>query len=159
MTIEITRWTEPELPAAIEALVREATAEGHDWAADMPPVWRSEPFTGEGEALFLASEDGALLAMAVISADPFVADSRTGRLRFIYVASAARRRGIAEKLVTRCLELARGRWDRLRLHTENAVAAALYKRHGFRPATDEPRATHVLDLRAEEARSGPSASA
>jgi hypothetical protein len=63
---------------------------GHAWAANFHAAWRARPFIGEGEALFLAWDgkprDGKrLLAMAAISADPFVDDATTGRLRFIYM--------------------------------------------------------------------------
>lgn len=141
----IVRWAEPALPDGVEALIADATAEGFAWAAGFPADWRARPFLEEGEALFLARDGGALAAMAVLSADPFVANGETGRLRYIYVRGAARRRGLAERLVILCLERARGRWGRLRLHTDNPNAAALYERHGFRPSGEDPRATHVLD--------------
>ncbi len=145
--MDIAEWRDAELPAAIDALLEEALATDHDWVADFRPAWQAGPFLGDGEALFLVNEGGRLLAMAVVSADPFVDDGTTGRLRFIYVAVAARRRGIADALVTRCIRHAGGRWRRLRLHTDNPVAARLYERHGFRPVTGEVRATHVADLR------------
>ena len=144
--IEIFAWVEAELPPDLDALLAEADATGHDWSTGFLPAWRERPFTEAGEALFLAREDDALLAMAVISADPFVADDATGRLRYIYVREAARRRGLAERLVRHCLARADGRWTRLRLHTDNPLAARLYARYGFRPAPNEPRATHVLDM-------------
>ena len=149
---EIVRWTEPGLPDDVEALIADAAAEGIVWAADFPADWRARPFLEECEALFLARDGGALLAMAVLSADPFVGDGETGRLRYIYVREAARRRGLAERFVTLCLERARGRWRRLRLHTDNPRAAALYERYGFRPSGEDPCATHVLDLEAWRSR-------
>ena len=117
---------------------------GHAWAADFHATWRSRPFTGKGEALFFASEGGHLLAMAAISADPFVSDAVTGRLRFIYVRQTARRRGIADRLVAKCLARGGGRWRRVRLHTDNPAAARLYMRHGFQPSEADPSATHVM---------------
>jgi GNAT superfamily N-acetyltransferase len=146
LTVEILRWSERALPADIEPLCAEAAAAGYAWSADFPADWGRRPFLDEGEALFLAREDGELLAMAVLSADPFVADDRTGRLRYIFVREAARRRGLAERFVRLCLERARPRWRRLRLHTDNPRAAALYERHGFRPSAVDPRATHVLEM-------------
>ena len=143
--IEIVRWTRPELPAGLDALVAEAVADGHAWAGDFPPEWARRPLTGEGEALLIARADAEPLAMAVLSADIFLADGETGRLRYIYVRESARRRGLAERFVRECLSRAEGRWRRLRLHTDNPRAAALYERHGFRPSGDDPRATHVRD--------------
>ena len=143
VSVEVVRWTEPELPACLDALVVEAVSSGHVWAADLHATWRFRPFTGEGKALFLASEADHLLAMAAISADPFVDDAETGRLRFIYVRQTARRRGIAARLVAKCLARG-GSWRRLRLHTDNAVAEQLYERYGFQPSGADPRATHVM---------------
>ena len=142
--LEVTRWSEPELPACLDILVSEAVRSGHAWASHFHAAWRSRPFTGEGEGLFLASDGKRLLAMAAISADPFVDDVSTGRLRFIYVRQTARRQGIADRLVGDCLALARGRWRTLRLHTDNAVAARLYQRYGFQPSGSDPRATHTM---------------
>ncbi len=146
--MDIIAWSERDLPAEIEPLLREAAGSGHDWVADLRPAWRAGPFTGDGEALLLAWEGADLLAMAAISADPFVEGGATGRLRFIYVRESARRRGIADRLVAGCLARAAGRWKRLRLHTDNPDAARLYARHGFRPAPGEVRATHVMEMSA-----------
>jgi GNAT superfamily N-acetyltransferase len=149
--LEVTRWSEPDLPACLDILVSEAVRSGHAWASNFHAAWQSRPFTGEGEALFLVWDgkprDGKrLLAMAVISADPFVNDATTGRLRFIYVRQTARRQGIADRLVGDCLALATGRWRTLRLHTDNAVAARLYERYGFQPSGSDPRATHIMTI-------------
>jgi GNAT superfamily N-acetyltransferase len=148
---EVTRWTEPELPACLDVLVSEAVRSGHAWAANFHAAWQARPFTGEGEALFLAwvgkpRDAKRLLAMAAISADPFLDDAATGRLRFIYVRQTARRQGIADRLVGDCLALARGRWRTLRLHTDNAVAARLYARYGFQQSGADPRATHIMTI-------------
>lgn len=146
MAITFSCWIEPTLPDAVDALLNEALAEGHDWMADMITAWRSAPFIGAGEALFLAHAQDMLVGTAAISADPFVSESRTGRLRFIYVKAAARRCGIADQLIDRCLTRGRGRWDRVRLLTENPEAARLYERHGFRPQGGEARMSHCLAL-------------
>jgi GNAT superfamily N-acetyltransferase len=144
--LEVTRWSDPELPACLDTLVSEAVSLGHGWASNFHAAWRSRPFIGEGEALFLAWDRERLLAMAAISADPFVDEATTGRLRFIYVRQAARRRGIADRLVGDCMALARGRWRTLRLHTDNAVAARLYERYGFQPSGSDPHATHTMAI-------------
>jgi GNAT superfamily N-acetyltransferase len=144
--IQVVRWTDPTLPSCIDVLVSEAVNSGHGWASDFHASWQSRPFTGEGEALFLAAEENQLLAMAAITADPYVDDAATGRLRFIYVRGAARRRGIADRLVRECLALANGRWRVLRLHTDNAIAARLYEGYGFRRHGCDSRATHTMTV-------------
>jgi GNAT superfamily N-acetyltransferase len=140
----VTRWSESDLAAGVDILVAEAVHSGHAWASNFHPAWRSRPFTGEGEALFLAWDGKRFLAMAAISADRFVNDATTGRLRFIYVRQTARRQGIADRLVGDCLALATERWRTLRLHTDHAVAARLYERYGFEPSGSDPYATHAM---------------
>lgn len=144
--VDVIRWTGAELPEAVSALISEAMDTGHIWASDICAAWRTRPFLGRGEALLLASDGHQLLAMAVISADPHVDDPDVGRLRFIYVRRSARRQGLADRLVGACLERAGKRWRRIRLHTDSAIAARLYERHGFHPSETDPRATHTLDL-------------
>ncbi|MBZ9936723.1 GNAT family N-acetyltransferase [Mesorhizobium sp. BR1-1-16] len=144
--IEIIHWRDPVLPVALDQLLREAIETENEWAADFRPAWEARPFIDAGEALFLARDGQQLLAMAAISADPFIADGETGRLRFIYVQTSARRRGLADRLVAACLARAAGTWQRLRLHTDNPAAARLYERYGFRPAPGAWRATHIAEI-------------
>jgi ribosomal protein S18 acetylase RimI-like enzyme len=145
--IELVRWTDAdELPVALDDLIAEAVTSGYAWAADFHQAWQSRPFTGAGEGLFLACEAGKLLGMAAVSADPFVDDAGVGRLRFIYVRESARHRGLGDRLVTMCLGTARGHWHTLRLHTDNAAAARIYERHGFRAVAGDARATHVVTV-------------
>src|SRR3989442_14601174 len=80
---------------------------------------------------------------------PYAAQPSVGRLRHLYVLSAHRRLGIGEQLVTRVIETARGRFERLRLSTSNPEAARLYERLGFRPRADGAHCTHSLDMTRE----------
>ena len=144
--LAIVLWREPELPAGLPSLVAEAEASGIAWIADFREAWRMRPYTDEGEALFIAFAGDAPLAMAVISADPHVERTDTGRLRYIYVARAVRGRGLLRVFVELCLAHGAARWRRLRLHTDNPVAARVYESYGFVPAADEVRSTHVRDL-------------
>ena len=145
--VALVRWRDPDrLPVALDALVSEAVDSGNPWVSNLHAAWRSRPFVGPGEALFLASEGGQLLATAAITVDPYMGDATVGRLRFIYVRETARRRGIADRLVEECLRLAEGNWRKLRLHTDNTVAARLYERYGFQASGADPRATHVMAI-------------
>jgi ribosomal protein S18 acetylase RimI-like enzyme len=138
----LTAWTEPLLSPGLQRLVAEAADANIDWMADLPALWAAEPFIGEGEALLLVEEQGVPVAMAAIRRDTGVVDSTTGRLCFVYVTPAARRRGYAEQLVQEGLRIADRRWARLRLTTDNPAAARLYARYGFVPCA-EPGATHA----------------
>src|SRR3569623_1346072 len=137
-------------PLSVSELMSEAVRSGHERASNFHTAWTSGPFTGPGEALFLAFEAGHLLGMAVISADPFVSEATVGRLRFIYVREAARRRGVGDRLVAECLSLALGHWQTLRLHTDNVAAARIYERHGFEASSEDPRATHVMRIAGQD---------
>lgn len=68
-----------------------------------------------------------------------------GRVRHLYVLAAYRRLGAGRQLVEQVLDAARGRFERLRLSTQNPAAARLYERLGFerRAAADH---THLLEL-------------
>jgi GNAT superfamily N-acetyltransferase len=139
-------WREPDLPAGLSALIAEAQASGIDWITDFEEAWQARPYIDAGEALFLAFDRDRPVAMAVISADPHVASADTGRLRYIYVAAAARGRGLLRVFVELCLSHGAARWRRLRLHTDNPVAARIYESYGFVPAGNEIRSTHVRVL-------------
>jgi hypothetical protein len=152
--MDLIRWTGSGLPAGIDELLSEALQSGETWISTFESDWHARPFLEDGEALFLALKAQAPLAMAVLSADPFVDDPTVGRLRYIYVRKAARRHGIGEMLLGACLARARGYWRILRLHTENAVAARMYERRGFRPFAGDDRATHVLTLAPQDAMQG-----
>jgi GNAT superfamily N-acetyltransferase len=136
VALEVVRWVDPELPRELDALISEAVGSGYAWASQFHETWLFRPFTREGEALLLAWREHRLLAMGAITADPYVDDPTTGRLRFIYVRQMARRQGIANRLVEDCLALAKGHW----------LAARLYGLHGFQPSGADPRATHTLTL-------------
>jgi len=55
--------------------------------------------------------------------------------------------GLAGKLVSRVIETARGRFDILRLSTQNPAAAQLYERLGFRRCVGAADCTHLMELR------------
>ena len=139
----ITRWQDATLPTRLPVLLDEAARTGVDWMADFTVDWRRRPFLDDGEGLFLAFAGVAPVAMAVISADPHVPDTETGRLRYIYVAEATRGRGLLRPLVEACLDRGASRWRRLRLHTTNPAAARVYEDYGFMAVADAVRSTHV----------------
>ena len=143
--LTLVRWRDPALPPGLTALIAEAEAAGIGWIADFAPEWRRRPFLDAGEALFLAFDGERPVAMAVLSLDPHTADRETGRLRYIFVGAAARGRGLLRRFVDLCLARGRGRWRRLRLHTDNLTAARVYEGYGFAATATELRSTHVLE--------------
>ncbi len=142
-TLEPVSWPGPGLPPGLGALLAQAREGGFDWIASLPDDWAVRPFTDAGEGLFVVFAGRDLVAIAAISADPFVQAPDTGRLKYIYVSRDLRGFGIADRLVRACLKRAGPHWRRIRLHTDNPVAARLYARYGFEPV-NEHRATHAL---------------
>jgi ribosomal protein S18 acetylase RimI-like enzyme len=143
MSIRIVRWTEAALPPALSSLLAEAEVAGVEWLGHFVPEWQRRAFLEPGEGLFLALRGEVPVAMAVISKDGLVEDPDAGRLRYIFVSPEARRQGLAEAMVRLALERGDKRWRRVTLHTDNPVAAALYRRHGFSESTETARTTHV----------------
>jgi GNAT superfamily N-acetyltransferase len=81
-----------------------------------------------------------------LNVDPYAAEPRVGRVRHLYVLSGQRRLGVGRRLVSEVIEAARGRFDRLRLRTENPGAAQFYEAIGFRSSGATDNSTHVMVL-------------
>jgi GNAT superfamily N-acetyltransferase len=135
------------------ALVAESEEVGLRFVRRLLDEWASgaNRFAQPGEALFAARVGGRLVGVCGLNIDPYADDARIGRVRHLYVLSAFRRRGVGRHLVAQVIETARGRFDRLRLRTENAGAARFYEALGFRPSGGAVDYTHVMELAPERA--------
>jgi GNAT superfamily N-acetyltransferase len=74
------------------------------------------------------------------------ADEILGRVRHLYVLSTSRRMGVGPQLVRRVIQAARGRFDELRLRTNNPAAGRFYEALGFGPSVDRGDYTHLAKL-------------
>jgi GNAT superfamily N-acetyltransferase len=99
-----------------------------------------------GEALFVARVGERVVGVCGLNVDPYTAEPRVGRVRHLYVLSGQRRLGVGRRLVSEVIEAARGRFDRLRLRTENPGAAQFYEAIGFRSSGATDNSTHVMVL-------------
>jgi GNAT superfamily N-acetyltransferase len=142
----IERLNEPSADR-LDALLAESEQSGSRMVRRLVEEWASgaNRFDRPGEALFAARVDGRLVGVCGLNVDPYSAEPRLGRVRHLYVLSAHRRSGIGRQLVAEVIAAARGRFDHLRLSTENPVAARFYERLGFRSA-EAAHCTHVLDV-------------
>lgn len=124
-----------------------ATAEGYSFVERAELEWLSgaNRFDKHGEGFFMAHIGDTSVGMCGLNSDPYLEDGRVGRLRHLYVAPEARRSGVGQRLVSSCLDLAQGRFDRVRLRTFEADGSRLYETMGFQ-RVEEPHATHSLDL-------------
>ena len=145
--IHIERLTEAS-PRLFDALVAESESAGYRFVRRLADDWASgaNRFDRAGEVLFAAWMDGRLIGACGLNVDPYTPAPGVGRVRHLYVLTDYRRSGVGRKLVEQVLGAARGRFDRLRLSTQNPAAAQLYERLGFerRTAADH---THLLELR------------
>ena len=150
MTVAIERLTDLQ-PERLAPLIAESEQHGLRFVRRLADEWASgaNRFDRPGEALFLARSGERAVGVCGLNVDPYAAQPSVGRLRHLYVLSAHRRLGIGEQLVTRIIETARGRFERLRLSTSNPEAARLYERLGFRPRADGAHCTHSMDMTCE----------
>jgi GNAT superfamily N-acetyltransferase len=138
-----------ELPAdRLADLVAESEAAGLALVRRLVDDWDSgaNRFDRTGEALFAAILDGRVVGVCGLNVDPYTTAARVGRVRHLYVASDCRRRGLGARLVAAVVEAAASHFDRLRLRTHGETAARFYKVLGFRPCSEGPDCTHVLEL-------------
>ncbi|SEE18847.1 Acetyltransferase (GNAT) family protein [Rhizobiales bacterium GAS191] len=142
------------LPEGFDLLLVEARREGHEFLDRLHNGFGkgSEAYDGPREGAFAAFLGGRLAGVGSIAVDPYLGEPEIGRLRHVFVGEAARRKGIAEALVTTCLERGRG-FALIRLRTRNPDAARLYERLGFTPVALEGT-THVYRPSAAPAGSG-----
>jgi GNAT superfamily N-acetyltransferase len=134
------------LPDRVGELLVDSEAAGSRIVRRLTDDWTAgaNRFDRPGEALFGASMAGRLVGVCGLNVDPYAADPRVGRVRHLYVLTTCRRHGVGRQLVARVIEVAAGRFDSLRLRTNNPAAAGLYEAAGFRLAEGE--CTHVMDL-------------
>jgi GNAT superfamily N-acetyltransferase len=103
-------------------------------------------YIAEGQAFIIAEIDGTLVGTGALIGE----DERTGRIVRMSVAREMRRKGIAQALMARLIELARERgYSRLVLETNLGWGDAIgfYQRCGFREYERGEGLTHLaLDL-------------
>lgn len=95
---------------------------------------------------FLAWQGDAIVGVLVLGADPQARASQAARVRRIYVAPAQRGGGVGQALLRAAIAAATGRHEHLLVQAEQPGLVRLVERMGFRPATEEPEATHRLVL-------------
>lgn len=141
-----------ELPTeGIDALLAESEQVGIRFVRRLVEEWVSgvNRFDRPGEALFAARIGGQLVGVCGLNVDPYAAEERVGRVRHLYVLSSFRRLGVGRRLVAEVVEVARGRFDALRLRTENPTAALFYETLGFHPSSRAASHTHGMKLASE----------
>jgi GNAT superfamily N-acetyltransferase len=132
----------------MDFLLQESEREGFCFLARLRRAYESGAarFDGPGETLLGVYAEGELVAVGGVSADPYEAGPRAGRIRHVYVARARRGQGIGRRLMAALIQAAHPHFDALALRTDTAQAAAFYQALGFQPVADHPHHTHRLPL-------------
>jgi ribosomal protein S18 acetylase RimI-like enzyme len=146
--VQIERLTEAS-PDLFDALIAESEGAGYRFVRRLADEWASgaNRFDRPGEALFAARTDGHLTGACGLNVDPYTPAPGVGRVRHLYVLTDYRRLGVGRRLVEQVLDAARGRFERLRLSTQNPAAAQLYERLGFERRIGAPDHTHLMEIR------------
>lgn len=136
------------LPADFETLLRSSRAEGFGMLRMLHDEWSSgaNRFDLPGEALVEARGSEGLAALGGLNRDPYCGDPSVGRLRRVYVAPPARRRGVGRALVLHLLSHARRSFQEVRLRTSNPEADRFFRSLGFTATPADAFSTHALRL-------------
>jgi len=147
-TVELRRVSLP-LPG-LDALIAESIAQGFQFLSTLQAEWHSgaNRFLQPGECLVGAFNGSELAAIGGLNRDPFLGDPAIGRIRRIYVRSAARGNGLGTALVRFLLAEAQPHFRQVRLRAATPQAARLYELLGFRAIAD-PDATHATTIQSQ----------
>lgn len=99
-------------------------------------------FDMRGEGLFVAYDAGMLVGVGGVNVDPFERPLRVARVRRLFVATNARRRGVATTLMQHIEDLACEHFPRIQLFTDSEAAHRFYVRRGYLPVTRRDRVSH-----------------
>jgi RimJ/RimL family protein N-acetyltransferase len=142
--IDIQRIT--TLPLQLHELEQEAIGQGFRFLTRLRQDWESgaNRFDAPGECLMAAFLDSEWVGIGGLSRDPYQ-QGDTARLRRLFVADAARGRGVGKALVSRLVEHAAQHFRVVHLSTDTPQGAAFYLRCGFQPASGA-HVTHTKTL-------------
>jgi GNAT superfamily N-acetyltransferase len=132
-----------DLGSELEPLITEAEGDGHRFVRRLLAEWESgtNRFDGAGELLLGAFVGDRLVGVGGLNRDPYADEDGIGRLRHVYILSAAHRLGVGSSLVRRMLFEASTTFRIVRLRTTTAEAAAFYRHLGFEDVKEDA-ATH-----------------
>lgn len=133
-----------ELPFDFNNLETEIETEGFNFLTKMRLEWFSNKnrFNKTGEALYGVFDKDKLIAIGGINLDPYIQESKVGRVRHIYVLKDYRRMGLGALLVKEIINLGGNYFTKLRLRTDTVPASLFYESLGFQIVSEES-ATHI----------------
>jgi GNAT superfamily N-acetyltransferase len=132
-----------------DALLQESLSEGHAMLQRLRENWLNgtNRFSKAGEMLIGAFDGANLIGICGRNIDPYVEDSRTGRVRHLYVVRNARCHGAGRLLIDAIIDDAASFFDCLNARAPQ-TAFAFYECLGFTRVENDPFVTHRLSLKA-----------
>jgi GNAT superfamily N-acetyltransferase len=141
------RFLEPSDLDALRRLANVASAEGFGLLDRL--VGKVEAgsvlFDDPRQFFLCVVEGGEIIGVGGVTPDPYVSDSRVGRLRHVYIHPNRRRLGLGAALVQELVRIAAAAYPTLRLRAETKGAGALYESLSFKQILDDS-ATHARVL-------------
>ena len=127
-------------PDALDALRREALAEGYAFVERLAAEWAAAPRAlGGAWAGFAARIGDRLAGVAALTSDPHDPAPDLMRVRHVYVRPGSRRVGVGRALARALLNESGAPAGRLQLRACDARAARFWGSVGFTPVQDEAR--------------------
>ena len=130
----------------VDALAAESLAEGFRFGARWHAAIEASSSDAPRQFFLGVFEGDALVAVGGVTSDPYDNEPGLGRVRHVYVARAARRRGFGRRLLASLEAQATVAYSSLRLRTDTERAATFYEALGY-VRIDNPNATHRRALR------------
>lgn len=130
-------------PTLLDALARDADADGHRMVSRLIEEWERNRFDGIGECAYVARAE-VIVGVCGLNVDPFARNPTVGRVRRLYVSRSHRREGIATQLVQKIVSHALGNFRELHLRTNDPVASMFYEAMGFEKVDGIEECTHRL---------------
>ncbi len=128
-------------------LLEESLKEGHQFLQRFKDQWEigENRFDRDGEMHIVAVEGMRPVGICGLNIDPYLNDSKIGRVRHLYVHPDFRGLTIGSILVNEVIDCAKDSFNILRLRTKDDGAAKFYLKLGFETSNEENE-THRLIL-------------
>jgi GNAT superfamily N-acetyltransferase len=133
-------------------LLEESLSEGYEF---VDRLWKEyetgvNRFDGTGEVLLGVFVSDQLIAIGGLHNDPYLGDTKIGRIRHVYVLNAWRGQGVGRRLLAALMDEAKLHYHKLTLRTLTPDATAFYNAIGFDNSPRFENATHWMELQKSE---------
>ncbi len=129
----------------IKDLVDEAEKEGFHFVSRTLYEWNSgiNNFSKPGEFFYGIFFKDKCVGIGGLNIDPYTDNPNLGRVRHLYISKKHRCKGLAKLLLKEIIKTGKGKFNQIRLYTNNPVAANLYENFGFIKSSKENE-SHII---------------